>query len=58
MPSRATALSCEGWQQERALRLLMNNLDPDFAQKPDELIIYGSGLKPAWIVIARGCLAR
>jgi urocanate hydratase len=40
---RGTQLSCKAWQQEAALRMLMNNLDPDVAEKPDELIIYGGG---------------
>jgi len=38
---RGTQISCKGWQQEAALRMLMNNLDPDVAEKPDELIVYG-----------------
>ncbi|MBS1807777.1 MAG: urocanate hydratase [Acidobacteria bacterium] len=38
---RGTAISCKGWHQEAALRMLMNNLDPDVAEKPDELIVYG-----------------
>ncbi|HEV7992561.1 MAG TPA: urocanate hydratase [Gemmatimonadaceae bacterium] len=38
---RGTALSCKGWQQEAALRMLMNNLDPDVAERPDELVVYG-----------------
>lgn len=36
-----TELSCRGWHQEAALRMLMNNLDPDVAERPDELIVYG-----------------
>jgi urocanate hydratase len=36
-----TQLSCKGWQQEAALRMLMNNLDPDVAEDPDHLIVYG-----------------
>jgi urocanate hydratase len=36
-----TALSCRSWPQEAALRCLMNNLDPDVAERPDELIVYG-----------------
>ena len=44
---RGTTLSCKGWQQEAALRMLMNNLDPDVAEKPDELIIYGGSGKAA-----------
>src|SRR3954452_20326684 len=38
---RGVERSCQGWQQEAALRMLMNNLDPDVAEKPDELIVYG-----------------
>jgi urocanate hydratase len=44
---RGTEVSCKGWQQEAALRMLMNNLDPDVAEKPDELIIYGGSGKAA-----------
>jgi urocanate hydratase len=38
---RGTQLSCRGWQQEAALRMLMNNLDPDVAERPDDLVVYG-----------------
>ncbi len=38
---RGTELSCRGWPQEAALRMLMNNLDPDVAENPDELVVYG-----------------
>ncbi len=38
---RGQNLSCKGWHQEAALRMLMNNLDPEVAEKPDELIVYG-----------------
>ncbi len=38
---RGTDLSCRGWPQEAALRMLMNNLDPDVAENPDELVVYG-----------------
>ncbi|MGH7510657.1 MAG: urocanate hydratase [Gemmatimonadales bacterium] len=41
------ALSCKGWQQEAALRMLMNNLDPAVAERPEELIVYGGGGKAA-----------
>jgi len=44
---RGTNLSCKGWQQEAALRMLMNNLDPDVAEKPDELIVYGGSGRAA-----------
>ena len=38
---RGRNLSCKGWHQEGALRMLMNNLDPEVAEKPDDLIVYG-----------------
>src|SRR5579864_5192882 len=38
---RGREMSCKGWQQEAALRMLMNNLDPEVAEKPDQLIVYG-----------------
>ena len=38
---RGTELSCKGWPQEAALRMLMNNLDPEVAEHPDELVVYG-----------------
>jgi urocanate hydratase len=39
--ARGPELSCRGWQQEAALRMLMNNLDPDVAEDPDNLVVYG-----------------
>jgi urocanate hydratase len=42
-----TKISCKGWHQEAALRMLLNNLDPDVAEKPDELIVYGGTGKAA-----------
>ena len=44
---RGTALTCKGWPQEAALRMLMNNLDPDVAERPDDLIVYGGSGKAA-----------
>ena len=44
---RGTRLSCKGWIQEAALRMLMNNLDPEVAEKPQELIVYGGTGKAA-----------
>src|SRR5438132_2695072 len=44
---RGAKLNCKGWHQEAALRCLMNNLDPDVAEKPDELIVYGGAGKAA-----------
>ncbi|MEO6462727.1 MAG: urocanate hydratase [Candidatus Eisenbacteria bacterium] len=38
---RGTTLSCKSWQTEAALRMLMNNLDPDVAERPDDLVVYG-----------------
>ena len=42
-----TEISCKGWHQEAALRMLMNNLDPDVAEDPDQLIVYGGAGKAA-----------
>ncbi|MBI3286552.1 MAG: urocanate hydratase, partial [Chloroflexi bacterium] len=44
---RGTQLSCRGWGQEAALRMLMNNLDPEVAERPEELIVYGGRGKAA-----------
>ena len=44
---RGTKISCRGWQQEAALRMLMNNLDPEVAERPDQLIVYGGTGKAA-----------
>jgi urocanate hydratase len=44
---RGSALSCKGWPQEAALRMLMNNLDPDVAERPDDLVVYGGSGKAA-----------
>jgi len=44
---RGKTLSCKGWPQEAAMRMLMNNLDPDVAEKPEELIVYGGSGKAA-----------
>jgi urocanate hydratase len=38
---RGSAITCKGWHQEAALRMIHNNLDPEVAEKPDELIVYG-----------------
>ena len=38
---RGSRISCRGWQQEAALRMLMNNLDPEVAERPDDLVVYG-----------------
>jgi urocanate hydratase len=44
---RGTEISCKGWPQEAALRMLMNNLDPDVAERPDDLVVYGGSGKAA-----------
>jgi urocanate hydratase len=44
---RGTALSCRGWQQEAALRMLMNNLDPEVAERPEDLVVYGGSGRAA-----------
>ena len=44
---RGNVLTCKGWAQEAALRMLMNNLDPEVAEKPEELIVYGGTGKAA-----------
>src|SRR3954469_15491712 len=44
---RGTSISCRGWQQEAALRMLMNNLDPEVAERPQDLVVYGGTGKAA-----------
>jgi len=44
---RGTQFTCKGWGQEAAMRMLMNNLDPDVAEKPQELVVYGGRGKAA-----------
>jgi len=44
---RGTTISCKGWQQEAALRMLMNNLDPDVAERPNDLVVYGGSGRAA-----------
>ncbi len=44
---RGTALSCRGWAQEAALRMLSNNLDPEVAERPDDLVVYGGSGRAA-----------
>jgi urocanate hydratase len=45
--ARGSQISCKGWQQEAALRMLMNNLDSEVAEKPEDLIVYGGRGKAA-----------
>ncbi|MFN7974704.1 MAG: urocanate hydratase [Acidobacteriota bacterium] len=44
---RGSTISCKGWVQEAALRMLMNNLDPDVAERPSDLVVYGGSGKAA-----------
>ncbi|MGD9897989.1 MAG: urocanate hydratase [Calditrichaceae bacterium] len=44
---RGTEITCKGWHQEAAMRMLMNNLDPDVAEDPDNLVVYGGSGKAA-----------
>jgi urocanate hydratase len=44
---RGSTLSCKGWVQEAAMRMLMNNLDPDVAERPEDLVVYGGTGKAA-----------
>jgi urocanate hydratase len=44
---RGTVLSCKGWQQEAAMRMLMNNLDEEVAERPQDLVVYGGTGKAA-----------
>src|SRR5919202_4718492 len=44
---RGTTLQCKGWLQEAALRMLMNNLDPEVAERPQDLVVYGGRGKAA-----------
>ena len=44
---RGPQITCKGWQQEAALRMLMNNLDPEVAERPDDLVVYGGTGKAA-----------
>ena len=45
--ARGNKLSCKGWEQEAALRMLMNNLDPEVAERPQDLVVYGGRGKAA-----------
>ncbi len=55
---RGTAITCKGWPQEAAMRMLMNNLDPDVAERPRDLVVYGGTGKAArdwpsfWAIVA------
>src|SRR5207247_3809283 len=44
---RGSTITCKGWQQEAAMRMLMNNLDPDVAERPEDLVVYGGTGKAA-----------
>jgi len=44
---RGSTITCKGWQQEAAMRMLMNNLDPEVAERPEDLVVYGGTGKAA-----------
>ncbi len=44
---RGTDITCKGWQQEAAMRMIMNNLDPEVAERPDDLVVYGGSGRAA-----------
>jgi urocanate hydratase len=44
---RGTSITCKGWQQEAAMRMIMNNLDPEVAERPEDLVVYGGTGKAA-----------
>ena len=53
---RGTTLSAKSWLTEAPLRMLMNNLDPEVAERPEELVVYGgSGKAAPFMVAASGC---
>src|SRR5579872_5182877 len=55
---RGTQISCKGWQQEAALRMLMNNLDPEVGERPEDLVVYGGTGKAARSWEAFDAIAR
>ncbi|HEX7737640.1 MAG TPA: urocanate hydratase [Ktedonobacteraceae bacterium] len=55
---RGSEISCKGWQQEAALRMLMNNLDPEVAERPDDLVVYGGSGRAARSWAAFDALVR
>src|SRR4029077_15665720 len=54
---RGTSLTCKGWQQEAAMRMLMNNLDEEVAERPQDLVVYGGSRRAArsWEAYPRVC---
>ena len=44
---RGADITCQGWPQEAAMRMLMNNLDPEVAERPEDLVVYGGTGKAA-----------
>ena len=46
---RGSTLTCKGWLQEAAFRMIQNNLDPEVAERPDDLVVYG-GHGRDWVV--------
>ena len=46
---RGSEISCLGWPQEAAMRMLMNNLDPEVAERPEDLVVYGGTARRALV---------
>src|ERR1700740_3079225 len=55
---RGNELSCKGWQQEAPLRMLLNNLDPEVAEHPEDLVVYGGSGRAARSHTARRKVVR
>ena len=55
---RGAGITCKGWEQEAALRLLMNNLDPEVAERPEDLVVYGGSGRAARSWAAFDALVR
>src|SRR3982074_963634 len=55
---RGTQISCQGWGQEAALRMLLNNLDPEVAERPEDLVVYGGTGRAARSHEALGVILR
>ncbi|HYO61211.1 MAG TPA: urocanate hydratase, partial [Actinomycetota bacterium] len=55
---RGSAITCKGWPQEAALRMLVNNLDPEVAERPEDLVVYGGSGRAARSVEAFEAIVR
>ncbi len=53
---RGTQLTCKNWLSEAAYRMIQNNLDPEVAEKPEELVVYGGYAVMKWEVVLRAAM--